>query len=110
MHFFNLNELTLIVLSFYVLTQETHRSKDGCPCAYRLSYEGLPLLLPYISKRILCASPNDFLRLLQYRTVNFAHFINARFGEEAASLIPGCCVVILREGNVTPYESLKEIV
>ncbi|EEC83759.1 hypothetical protein OsI_29649 [Oryza sativa Indica Group] len=78
---------------------ETHRSKDGCPCAYRLSYEGLPLLLPYISKRILCASPNDFLRLLQYRTVNFAHFINARFGEEAASLIPGCCVVILREGH-----------
>uniref|UniRef100_A0A0E0EMG4 SAM-dependent MTase RsmB/NOP-type domain-containing protein n=1 Tax=Oryza meridionalis TaxID=40149 RepID=A0A0E0EMG4_9ORYZ len=78
---------------------ETHRSKDGCPCAYRLSYEGLPLLLPYISKRILCASPNDFLRLLQYRTVNFAHFIDARFGEEAASLIPGCCVVILREGH-----------
>ncbi|KAF0906329.1 hypothetical protein E2562_009691 [Oryza meyeriana var. granulata] len=78
---------------------ERHRSKDGCPCAYRLSYEGLPLLLPYISKRILCASPNDFLRLLQYRTVNFAHFIDARFGEEAASLMPGCCVVILREGH-----------
>uniref|UniRef100_A0A0E0LW42 SAM-dependent MTase RsmB/NOP-type domain-containing protein n=1 Tax=Oryza punctata TaxID=4537 RepID=A0A0E0LW42_ORYPU len=78
---------------------ERHRSKDGCPCLYRLSYEGLPLLLPYISKRILCASPNDFLRLLQYRTVNFAHFIDARFGEEAASLIPGCCVVILREGH-----------
>ncbi|XP_015695450.1 RNA cytosine-C(5)-methyltransferase NSUN2 isoform X2 [Oryza brachyantha] len=78
---------------------ERHRSKDGCPCAYRLSYEGLPLLLPYITKRILCASPNDFLRLLQYRTVNFAHFIDARFGEEAASLLPGCCVVILHEGH-----------
>uniref|UniRef100_A0A0D9X927 SAM-dependent MTase RsmB/NOP-type domain-containing protein n=1 Tax=Leersia perrieri TaxID=77586 RepID=A0A0D9X927_9ORYZ len=76
---------------------ETHRSKDGCPCAYRLSYEALPLLLPYISKRILRASPNDFLRLLQYRTVNFAHFIDARFGEEASSLIPGCCIVILHE-------------
>ncbi|KAL6661248.1 hypothetical protein ACP70R_000632 [Stipagrostis hirtigluma subsp. patula] len=78
---------------------EKHRSKDGCSCAYRLSYEGLPLLLPYVSKRILYASPLDFHRLLQYRTINFAHFVDARFGEEAASLMPGCCVVVLREGH-----------
>lgn len=75
-----------------------HRSKDGCSCAYRLSYESLSLLLPYMSKRILYASPIDFQHLLQYRTINFAHFVDARFGQEAASLMPGCCVVVLREG------------
>lgn len=78
---------------------ERHRSKDGCSCAYRLSYEGLSLLLPYISKRILYASPVDFQHLLQYRTINFDHFVDARFGEEAASLMPGCCVVMLHEGH-----------
>ncbi|GJN27506.1 hypothetical protein PR202_gb15536 [Eleusine coracana subsp. coracana] len=77
---------------------ETHRSKDGCSCAYRLSYEGLPLLLPYITKRVLHASPVDFHRLLQYRTIKFAHFVDTGLGEEAADLTPGCCVVVLREG------------
>ncbi|CAM0872694.1 unnamed protein product [Alopecurus aequalis] len=78
---------------------ERHRSKDGCSCAYRLSYEGLSLLFPHMRKRILYASPVDFQQLLQYRTINFANFSDARFGEEAASLMPGCCVVVLREGH-----------
>ncbi|TVU05452.1 hypothetical protein EJB05_48616 [Eragrostis curvula] len=76
---------------------ETHRSKDGCSCAYRLCYEGLPLLLPYVSKRVLYASAVDFHRLLQYRTIKFAHFVDAKLGEEAAVLTPGCCVVVLRD-------------
>ncbi|KAL6859067.1 hypothetical protein ACP4OV_018069 [Aristida adscensionis] len=78
---------------------EKHRSKDGCSCAYRLSYEALSLMLPHISKRILFASPLDFYRLLQYRTINFANFVDGRFGEEAASLTPGCCTVVLIEGH-----------
>ncbi|KAM0899086.1 hypothetical protein ACQ4PT_021521 [Festuca glaucescens] len=78
---------------------ERHRSKDGCSCAYRLSYEGLSLLFPYMRKRILYASPVDFQQLLQCRTINFAHFTDARFGEDASSLMPGCCVVVLREGH-----------
>ncbi|PNT68316.1 hypothetical protein BRADI_3g38655v3 [Brachypodium distachyon] len=86
------------IASLGVKMFERHRSKDGCSCAYRLSYESLSLLLPYMSKRILYASPIDFQHLLQYRTINFAHFVDARFGQEAASLMPGCCVVVLREG------------
>ncbi|KAF8747768.1 hypothetical protein HU200_013176 [Digitaria exilis] len=89
----------LKIASLGVKMFERHRSKDGCSCAYRLSYEGLSLLLPYINKRILYASPLDFHRLLQYRTINFARFSDARFGEEAASLMPGCCVVVLLEGH-----------
>jgi multisite-specific tRNA:(cytosine-C5)-methyltransferase len=87
------------------LFQETHRSKDECSCAYRLSYEGLPLLLRYVSKRLLYASPVDFHRLLQYRTIKFAHFVDTRLGEEAADLTPGCCVVVLHEGNGMPLKT-----
>ncbi|VAI02033.1 unnamed protein product [Triticum turgidum subsp. durum] len=86
------------IASLGVKMFERHRSKDGCSCAYRLSYEGLSLLFPYMRKRILHASPVDFQHLLQYRTINFACFADARFGEEASSLMPGCCVVVLREG------------
>uniref|UniRef100_A0A453HAK1 SAM-dependent MTase RsmB/NOP-type domain-containing protein n=1 Tax=Aegilops tauschii subsp. strangulata TaxID=200361 RepID=A0A453HAK1_AEGTS len=97
------------IASLGVKMFERHRSKDGCSCAYRLSYEGLSLLFPYMRKRILHASPVDFQHLLQYRTINFARFADARFGEEAASMMPGCCVVVLREGNIMPYAvDLKE--
>ncbi|OEL13993.1 tRNA (cytosine(34)-C(5))-methyltransferase [Dichanthelium oligosanthes] len=89
----------LKIASLGIKMFERHRSKDGCSCAYRLSYESLSLLLPYVSKRILYASPLDFHRLLQYRSINFAHFVDAKFGEEAASLMPGCCVVVLLEGH-----------
>ncbi|KAG0524781.1 hypothetical protein BDA96_07G241000 [Sorghum bicolor] len=89
----------LKIASLGVKMFERHRSKVACPCAYRLSYEGLSLLLPYIRKRILYASPIDFHRLLQYRSINFAHFLDTRFGEQAASLMLGCCVVVLLEGH-----------
>ncbi|XP_073010109.1 uncharacterized protein [Typha latifolia] len=78
---------------------ERQSSKDGSPCSFRLSSEGLPLLLPYISKQNLCASLVDFQHLLQYRVVKFADFVDAKLGEEASNLMPGCCVVMLREGN-----------
>ncbi|CAO2169450.1 unnamed protein product [Urochloa humidicola] len=98
----------LKIASLGVKMFERHRSKDGCSCAYRMSYEGLSLLLPYINKRILYASPLDFHRLLQYRTINFAHFVDSRFGEEAASLMPGCCVVVLLEGHKNADSILKD--
>jgi hypothetical protein len=60
-------------------------------------------------KRILYASPVDFQQLLQCRTINFAHFTDARFGEEASSLMPGCCVVVLREGKIMLYVNLAEL-
>ncbi|RRT42382.1 hypothetical protein B296_00046091, partial [Ensete ventricosum] len=71
------------------------------PCSFRLSSEGLPLLLPYISKQILCASLADFQHLLQYRTIKFADFVDAGFGDKASILMSGCCVIILKEGDQT---------
>ncbi|KAG2635622.1 hypothetical protein PVAP13_2NG400100 [Panicum virgatum] len=78
---------------------ERQSSKEGSPCTFRLSSEGLPLLLPYITKQILYASAIDFQHLLQYRTIKFPDFVDAKFGEEASALLPGCCVVVLREGH-----------
>ncbi len=83
--------------------QERQSSKDGSPCTFRLSSEGLPLLLPYITKQILYASAIDFQHLLQYRTIKFPDFVDAKFGEEASALLPGCCVVVLWEGNITSH-------
>ncbi|PWZ13138.1 tRNA (cytosine(34)-C(5))-methyltransferase [Zea mays] len=83
----------------FALFQERQSSKEGSPCTFRLSSEGLPLLLPYITKQILYASAIDFQHLLQYRTIKFPDFVDAKFGEEASALLPGCCVVVLREGH-----------
>ncbi|KAM0832438.1 hypothetical protein ACQ4PT_064901 [Festuca glaucescens] len=78
---------------------ERQSTKEDSPCTFRLSSEGLPLLLPYITKQILYASAIDFQHLLQYRIIKFPDFVDAKFGEEASALLRGCCVVILREGH-----------
>ncbi|XP_052188325.1 uncharacterized protein LOC127798767 [Diospyros lotus] len=78
---------------------ERQSSKEGSlsPCAFRISSEGLPLLLPHMTKQLLYASPMDFKHLLQYKTIKFADFVDAEFGEAASKLMLGCCVVILQK-------------
>lgn len=78
---------------------ERQSTKEDSPCTFRLSSEGLPLVLPYITKQILYASAIDFQHLLQYRIIKFPDFVDAKFGKEASALLRGCCVVILREGH-----------
>ncbi|KAJ0981406.1 hypothetical protein J5N97_009661 [Dioscorea zingiberensis] len=99
----------LKITSLGLKTFERQASKDSSSlCAFRLSSEGLPLLLPYISKQILHASLLDFQHLLQYRTIKFPDFVNADFREKASSLMPGCCVVTLNEGNKPTHEILLD--
>ncbi|KAI8029391.1 tRNA (cytosine(34)-C(5))-methyltransferase [Camellia lanceoleosa] len=78
---------------------ERQSSKEGSlsPCAFRISSEGLPLLLPHITKQIVHASTVDFKHLLEYKTIKFADFVDAEFGEKASKLMLGCCVVVLRK-------------
>lgn len=80
--------------------QERQSSREGssAPCAFRISSEGLPVILPYITKQILHASPVDFKHLLQYKSIKFADFVDAEFGEKATNLMMGCCVIVLRKG------------
>ncbi|KAI3451180.1 hypothetical protein Pfo_007845 [Paulownia fortunei] len=89
---------------------ERQTSKEGvsAPCIFRISSEGLPLILPHITKQILYASAVDFKHLLQYKSIKFSDFVNPNFGEEALKLMLGCCVVFLsREGRVSS-DSLQE--
>ncbi|KAH0455453.1 hypothetical protein IEQ34_015485 [Dendrobium chrysotoxum] len=86
--------------------KERQSCKDASTtCTFRLSSEGLPLLLPYISKQILCASLADFRHLLQYRTIKFPDFVDADFREKASILTSGCCVIVLKEGNEKTYQN-----
>ena len=39
------------------------------PCSYRIAQEGLPLLLPYITRQSVSLSARDFLRLLLERSL-----------------------------------------
>lgn len=85
---------------FALILQERQTAREGgsSPCAFRISSEGLPLILPYITKQIIQASPEDFRRLLQDKDVKYSDFADAEFGEKAANLLPGCCVVIMGKG------------
>ncbi|XP_059307462.1 uncharacterized protein LOC132059021 [Lycium ferocissimum] len=86
---------------------ERQTSKDGAsaPCIFRISSEGLPLMLPHITKQILYASPADFKHLLQYKSIKFGDFVDAEFGEKASQLLMGCCVVVLNKENKTLSEA-----
>nr|DAD41060.1 TPA_asm: hypothetical protein HUJ06_015383 [Nelumbo nucifera] len=91
----------LKITSVGLKTFERQTSKEGTSsaCAFRISSEGLPLLLPYITKQILCASLVDFKHLLQYRSIKFADFVDAEFGKKASNLMLGCCVIVLNKGD-----------
>lgn len=80
---------------------ERQTSKEGTssPCAFRISSEGLPLLLPHMTKQILYASLIDFKHLLQYKSIKFKDFTDAEFVKKASELMLGCCVVVLRKDN-----------
>lgn len=88
---------------------ERQKSREGrsVECAFRIASEGLPLILPHITKQILSASAIDFKHLLQYKNVKFAEFVDAKFGEMVANLKPGCCVIVLGEGNKFSTEAFQ---
>ncbi|XP_055810969.1 uncharacterized protein LOC129880797 [Solanum dulcamara] len=81
------------------------RQKDvSTQCVFRITSEGLPLLLPHITKQIVYASPVDFKLLLQYKSIKFGDFVDAEFREKASKLQFGCCAVILNKDNKTLSE------
>ncbi|KAI5386398.1 hypothetical protein KIW84_072793 [Lathyrus oleraceus] len=87
--------------------RQTAREGTDAPCAFRISSEGLPLILPYITKQIIQASPVDFKHLLQDKDVKFTDFADAKFGKKAENLLPGCYVIVLGKENTVTKESLK---
>ncbi|KAE9610312.1 putative tRNA (cytosine(34)-C(5))-methyltransferase [Lupinus albus] len=100
-------QLKITSVGLKMFERQSAQEGNDAPCAFRISSEGLPLVLPYITKQILHAFPEDFKRLLQDKDVKFADFADAEFGEKAANLLPGYCVVILDKGNRSATESPK---
>ncbi|GAA0145806.1 RNA methyltransferase [Lithospermum erythrorhizon] len=86
---------------------ERQSSKEGAlaSCAFRISSEGLPLLLPHMTKQILHASIVDFKHLLQYKSIKFCDFVEAEFGKKSSELLLGCCVVMLNKAGTTLPDS-----
>ncbi|KAH9558782.1 hypothetical protein CY35_06G025200 [Sphagnum magellanicum] len=74
---------------------ERQQPKDGTsPCAFRIASEGLPVLLPYMTKQIVFASKRNFKLLLSNKVVSFSAFSD-NFSVALQNLLHGCCVVAL---------------
>nr|KJB18229.1 hypothetical protein B456_003G041000 [Gossypium raimondii] len=93
-------QLKITSVGLKMFERQSSREGSLAPCSFRISSEGLPVILPYITKQILYASPADFKHLLQYKSIKFADFVDADFGQKAADLILGCCVIVLREDHI----------
>lgn len=74
---------------------------------FRISSEGLPLLLPHLTKQVISAKQVDFKHLLQYKTIKFADFVDAEFSEKASKLLLGCCVVVMNKGFSNCFYFIK---
>ncbi|KAI5436918.1 hypothetical protein KIW84_023155 [Lathyrus oleraceus] len=95
-------QLKITSVGMKMFERQTAREGTDAPCAFRISSEGLPLILPYITKQIIQASPVDFKHLLQDKDVKFTDFADAEFGKKAENLLPGCCVIVLGKGMYNP--------
>ncbi|XWS29562.1 hypothetical protein CRYUN_Cryun24cG0039400 [Craigia yunnanensis] len=93
-------QLKITSVGLKMFERQSSREGSSAPCSFRISSEGLPVILPYVTKQILYASSADFKHLLQYKTIKFADFVDSEFGQKAANLMLGCCVIVLREGEL----------
>ncbi|OMO73060.1 Bacterial Fmu (Sun)/eukaryotic nucleolar NOL1/Nop2p [Corchorus olitorius] len=100
-------QLKITSVGLKMFERQSSREGSTAPCSFRISSEGLPVILPYITKQILYASPADFKHLLQYKSIKFADFVDSEFGQKAANLMLGCCVIILREGGKTSSDHMQ---
>ncbi|KAK6125801.1 hypothetical protein DH2020_040457 [Rehmannia glutinosa] len=89
-------QLKIASVGLKMFERQTSKEGTSTPCLFRISSEGLPLILPHITKQILYATAVDFKHLLQYKIIKFSDFVNPDVGEKASKLMLGCCVVFLK--------------
>ncbi|XP_030496373.2 uncharacterized protein LOC115712258 [Cannabis sativa] len=95
-------QLKIASIGLKMFERQTSREGSSAPCIFRISSEGLPVILPYVTKQILYASPVDFKHLLQYKSIKFADFVDAEFGKKVSELLLGSCVIVLgKDGQAT---------
>ncbi|KAF8109611.1 hypothetical protein N665_0094s0077 [Sinapis alba] len=79
--------------------KQSARECEGNSCSFRITSEGLPVILPYMTKQLLYATMVDFKILLQHKSIKFLDFVHPQFGQKAAEIAEGYCVVILVDGT-----------
>ncbi|CAH2076070.1 unnamed protein product [Thlaspi arvense] len=79
--------------------KQSARECEANSCSFRITSEGLPVILPYMTKQILYATMVDFKNLLLYKSIKFPDFALAEFGQKAAEVAMGYCVVVLVDGT-----------
>ncbi|CAN0859746.1 RNA cytosine C(5)-methyltransferase NSUN2 [Linum grandiflorum] len=100
-------QLKIASVGLKMFERQTSREGTTTPCCFRISSEGLPLILPHITKQILYASTADFVNLLKKKSIKYANFADAAFGEKASKLMMGCCVIVLKDDKVVSEETVK---
>ncbi|CAL1352881.1 unnamed protein product [Linum trigynum] len=90
-------QLKIASVGLKMFERQTSREGTDASCSFRISSEGLPLILPHITKQILNATAVDFIHILKYKTIKFHDFVGAGFGEKASKLMMGCCVIVLKK-------------
>ncbi|CAH9105961.1 unnamed protein product [Cuscuta europaea] len=88
-------QLKIASVGLKMFVRQPYKDGASAPCVFRISSEGLPLLLPHITNQVLYASLLDFKHLLQYKIIKFADFVDSNFREKASTLLLGFCVVVL---------------
>lgn len=74
---------------------ERQQMKEPTSCIFRIASEGLPVLLPHMTKQIVTATREDFRLLLAEKIVQFSAFSDPTFADVLRELKHGCCVVTL---------------
>ncbi|XP_022978420.1 tRNA (cytosine(34)-C(5))-methyltransferase-like isoform X1 [Cucurbita maxima] len=100
-------QLKITSIGLKMFERQSSREGSSAPCSFRITSEGLPVILPYITKQILTMSPVDFKHLIQHKSIKYADFADAAFGEKASSLMLGCCVIVLGTGGNTSSDVIK---
>ncbi|KAL1190352.1 26S rRNA (cytosine-C(5))-methyltransferase NOP2B [Cardamine amara subsp. amara] len=101
------NQLKISSVGLKMFEKQSARECEANSCSFRITSEGLPVILPYMTKQILYATMADFKNLLQYKSIKFPDFVHPQFGEKAAELAMGCCVVVLVDGTQLGSEPVK---
>ncbi|CAN8283891.1 unnamed protein product [Cochlearia groenlandica] len=92
-------QLKIASVGLKMFERQTAKEGSSKPCSFRISSEGLPVILPYITRQVLYTPMADFKHLLQYKSIKFPDFVNPKLGQKAIDLVLGCCIVILSDGE-----------
>ncbi|KAK4417055.1 RNA cytosine-C(5)-methyltransferase NSUN2 [Sesamum alatum] len=102
-------QLKIASVGLKMFERQTSKEGASAPCLFRISSEGLPLILPHITKQILYASAVDFKHLLQYKSIKFPDFVDPDFGQKASELMLGCCVIVLKREGQASSDSWEDV-